>query len=243
MQSISTKYAEYKLIRNDLRESSVEILDRAVDWFIQLHGDLDISQLNYGKIDDYKRWLSKGRSHSSSNTYLAMLKSFFSWLAKRRYIEFNPFDGITLYKTVQKQFEIYSLDEIKRLLSISNSLWRLIISLALCSMRESEILNLCVRDIDFDNRRIKITPKKDTKTTWRWDIKDSDEAYVGFDESISLLLINKVNQLEDMPYVCLKRCYWTRNLWLRDKGKLSQRKRNNPWGNFNRDFRALQKRA
>ena len=243
MQSITAKYAEYKQKRPDLRESSVEILDRAVRWFIELFGDLEVGQVNFGKIDDFKSWLLNDRLPGTANTYLAMLKSFFNWLAKRRFIEYNPFDGITKYKVVQKKFEIFTHDEIARLLNISNELWRLIISIGLCGPRESEILNITVRDIDLENKRIRVTPKKDTLTTWRWDIKDSDEAYIGIDESISRLLMQRIEKLKDMPYVNLKRCYWKRNILLRDKGKLNQRKRNNPWGNFNRDFRALQKRA
>jgi len=241
--NLSAKLAEYKHIRSDLRESSVEILDRAVRFYIELKGDMEINRISFGHIDDYKSWLLSGRSPRTANTYLAMLKSFFGWLAKRRYIEFSPFDGIVFYKVVEKKFDIFTIDEVGRLLSIAGELWKLIICLALCGMRESEILNLVVRDIDFDNKRIKITPKKDTAVTWRWDIKDYHEAYIGFDESISKLLIARVEQLQEMPYVCIKKAYWLRNLKLKSQGRLRQRKRNNPWGNFNRDFRALQRRA
>jgi len=242
-QPISAKLAEYKNIRSDLRESSVEILDRSAKWFIELKGDRAAGHYGFGDIDDYKRWLLNGRSPGTANTYLAMLKSFFSWLAKRRYIKFSPFDGVTLYKTAEKKFEIYSLDEVGRMLTISNELWKLIISLGLCGMRESEILNLCVCDIDFENSRLKITAKKDTESTWRWDIKDYHEAYIGFDDSIGRLLIERIEQLDDMPYVCIKKVYWDRNLELKRRHLLRQRLRNNPWGNFNRDFRALQRRA
>ena len=242
-QPITIKYAEYRQIRSDVRDSSIEILDRAVKWFVKLFGDLDVSVITYSHIDDYKKWLSNGRSRSSANCYLGMLKSFFSWLARRRYIVSSPFEGITLYKVVQKKYAIYTPDEIKRIYSVSDDLWTLIISLALCGMRISEILNLCVKDIDFENNRIKITPKKDTAETWRWDIKDYHEAYVGLDESLTRILIARCEKLEKMPYVNLKPKYWLRNIRKRDEGCLRQRQRNNPWGNFNRDFKFLLRRA
>jgi integrase len=242
-QPVTVKYAEYGKIRSDMRESSVEVLNRAVRWFTELFGDLDVSLVTYSHIDDYKKWLSNGRSRSAANCYLGMLKSFFGWLARRRYIVSNPFEGITLFKVTSKKFEIYTPDEIKRIYAVSDDLWKLIISLALCGMREAEILNLVVKDIDFENNRIKITPKKDTAETWRWDIKNYQEAYIGLDESITKLLIARCEKLEEMPYVNLKEKYWRRNIKKRDAGCLRQRQRNNPWGNFNRDFKSLLRRA
>jgi len=243
MQPVTHKYNEYKNIRSDLRESSVEILDRAVRWFVELFGDIDIRSITFSHIDDYKRWLLNGRSRSAANAYLGMMRSFFSWLNKRRYTTANPFDGVVLYKTTKKKFEIYTKDEIARIFNVANDLWKLIISLALCGMREAEILNLCVKDIDFESNRIKITPKKDTSSTWQWGIKDYAEAYIGLDESVTKLLIARCEELEDMPYVTLKKKYWQRNLRKRDEGTLKQRQRNNPWGNFNRDFKKILYRA
>jgi len=242
-QPVTQRYAEYRQIRSDLRESSAEILDRAVRWFVKLFGDLDASTITYSHIDDFKKWLSNGRSRRSANCYLGMLKSFFGWLARRRYIVSSPFEGITLFKVTQKKFAIYTPDEIKRIYAVADNLWTLIMSLALCGMRVSEILNLVVKDIDFENNRIKITAKKDTPTTWRWDIKDYAEAYIGLDDSVTKLLIARCEELEEMPYVNIKTKFWRRNIKKRNAGCLRQRQRNNPWGNFNRDYKKLLKRA
>jgi len=242
-QPVTLRFLQYKAIRSDLRESSVEILDRAVGWFVAVLGDLDVGEIAYTHIDDFRKWLLNGRSPRSANCYLAMMKSFFNWLARRRYIVCSPFEGIQPYKTNEKRFEIYSHEEIRRIYGVASEPWKSIVSLALCSMRVSEILNLCVSDIDFANNRIKITPKKDTAETWRWDIKNYREAYVGLDESVTKLLILRCEDLKKMPYVNLKPLYWERNLRKRDEGCLRQRQRNNPWGNFNRDWKSLLHRA
>ena len=69
-------------------------------------------------------------------------------------------------------------------------------------------------------------------------------AYIGIDETIVNLLTELMGNLRDgQPYVILKELYWRRNLQRQENGTLTHRLRNCPWGNFNRDFRALLKRA
>ena len=135
-QPVTQRYAEYRQIRSDLRESSVEIMDRAVRWFVELFCDLNVDEITFGHIDDYKKWLSNGRSPGTVNTYVGMLKSFINWLARRRYISSSPFEGIRLMKVVQKKYEIYTPDEIKRIYVVADLIWKTIISLALCGSIE-----------------------------------------------------------------------------------------------------------
>lgn len=241
-QSVSSRLKEYKA-RSALRESSLEILDRGVRWFIGLFGDIDPNEIGYGHIDDYKKWLTKGRKGKTVNTYLSIIKPYFKWMDKRRYIERDPFDGVKLCAVVDRKFEIYTTDEIERILKVADHLWKSIICLALSGMREAEILNLVLSDVDFSKNLILITPKKDTLQTWKWDIKDHNQAYIGLDGSVTKLLVERSERLNGMPYLNLKEKYWQRNLRLRDEGRLSHRLRNCPWGNFSRDFKALLRRA
>jgi integrase len=255
-QSVANRLEQYKE-RCDLRESSIEILDRAGRWFVAMAGDKAVDRISYSDIDDFKRWLIRPRqrtehtpniytpSRATANTYLSILKPFFAWLRKRGYIRQDPFDGIRLYVVPEKKFDVYRVEEIGRVLMVAGPLWRLIVCLALSGMREAEILNLCIREIDFEKNLILVTPKKDTRYTWRWDIKDSNQRYIGLDESVVRLLVERCEnpQHKDMPYVCLKESYWRRNLELRDAGELKHRLRNCPWGNFDRDFKALLRRA
>lgn len=242
-QSITSRIREYKL-RSHLRESSEEILDRAVRWFVELLGDVNPDVVTFGHVEDYKSWLAKGRSESSANTYLRIFKPFFSWMAKRRHIELDPFDGLRLYTVAEKKFEQYNPDEIHRIFKVANLRWQAIVCLALCSMRRAEILNLNIKDIDFEKDLILIKPKKDTEYTWRWDIKDHNEAYIGISDEVSRFLIMLAEQIQDgMPYVILKPKYFKRNMKLKKQKLLTTRLRNCPWGNFNRDFGTLLKRA
>lgn len=238
--SLSVKYLE----RSKLRESSVEIYSRAIRWFVELSDDLDVRVIDYGHAEDFKTWLAKGRSESAANTYLRPIKAFFSWLARRRYVDRDPFDGIKLYIVAEKKFDIYSLDEIARMLKVADLRWQVIISLALNSMRQGEILNLVLSDIDFDKNLILVTPKKDTAYTWRWDIKDYNQAYIGLPACVVPLLIELREQLaERQPYINLTAGRYYRQMVRKQAGTLTHRLRNCPWGNFNRDFKGLLERA
>jgi integrase len=122
--------------------------------------------------------------------------------------------------------------------------------LALCSLRRAEILNLTTRDFDFDNQYVNITPKTTTQQTWQWDIKNHQQAIVPMPETIELptMAVNLHNFIYDLiaelpegqPYVIVKPSYYRR---LMNQSKISFEKRNCPWGNFNRDFTNLLRRA
>lgn len=240
---IELRLREY-INRSHLEESSVEVLVRSIRWFTELHGPIGPDEIGYGHMDDFRSWLRKGRSGSTANTYMAMTKGFFSWMFKRRYIRNDPFEGIKRYSKAGRQFDIYTPDEIRRILMVADPRWRTIVCLALSSMRRGEILNLHVSDIDFEKNEIHIQPKVRTATTWPWHIKNHDEALVGIDESIARLLIDMIERLDGpQPYVILKPEYYKRNIAKQEEGKLTHRGRNLPWGNFNRDFKSLLRRA
>jgi len=243
-QPVKSLYEMY-LSRSDLAESSVEITGRAVRWFTELFGDIDAEQINYGHADDFKAWLAKGRSKSSANTYLRTIKPFFAWLAERRHIEQNPFDKkLRLYVVGEQKRPLYTPDEIERLFAVADLRWKVIVALALNSMRRGEILNLVLSDIDFEKNLILITPKKDTEYTWRWDIKNHNQAYIGLPESVANLLVKlRENLPVKQPYITLKPAAYERNMRLKVAGELDHRLRKCPWGNFNRDFAMLLKRA
>jgi len=231
--------------RSHLEESSEEVLRRAVKWFVELHGDIEPALVRYGHADDYRSWLKKGRAGSSANTYLAMIGGLFKWLLRRGYIGSDPFDGVKRFKVAERKFDIYTPEEIRRIIKVADDRWRAVVCLGLCSMRRAEIQNLLVSDIDFASNEIHIKPKKLSETTWPWQIKNHNEALVGIEDSIAQMLMKLIDSLTGsrQPYVILRPKYWKRNLVRQKEGTLSHRDRNLPWGNFNREFKALLRRA
>jgi len=245
MQQSEIKGRLYEYIeRSDLAESSIAILERAVRWFEQQHENIELNRIRYGHVDDFRSRLKKGRAGTTANTYMSMISGFFGWLNRRGYIEIDPFDGIKRFAESERQFSIYSIEEINRILKVANTLWRTIVCLALSSMRRAEILNLHVADIDFGSNEIHIRPKIKTETTWPWQIKNHNEALVGIDESVTKMLIELSEDLDvRQPYIILPVKYWRRNMERQAAGTLKHDLRNCPWGNFTRDFKSLLRRA
>lgn len=241
---VSVKLIEYLSVRN-LRDSSMKIVRRGFKWFIELFGDMDISDITFGHCEDFRSWLLKGRSESSANTYIRVMRPFFNWCTRRGYLKISPMMGIAEYKVNVRIFDTYKFDEVRKVLEFKcgNPLYRLAFCLGLCSMRESEILNLTISEVDIENSRIKVTPKTEEKAeSWVWKIKDTQERFIGLPDFVLRMIIERIGEI-DYPYLCLSKRHWQRNIERRNSGTITQENRNRPWGSFPRDFKNFLERV
>lgn len=237
----------------DFQESTVAIKNRAVRYFVEAFGDMDIKDVNYSHAEDFRNWLTKKRAKTSANIYVQNFKPFWSWLVKRGYTTANPFSTVKRYKIDDERKKTFSSDEIENLLLVSDLRWKVMILLGLSSMRRGEVQNLVIDDIYFDRNYILIAPKKDTKLTWRWNIKNHNQSIVPLPEIIKFphmevrlheFLKELVEALPPkQPYVCVTPRYYQKLLAMKSNGGISWELRNNPCGNFSRDFTNVQKRA
>ena len=103
------------------------------------------------------------------------------------------------------------------------------------------MLNLTIRDIDFENMIIRVTPKDKTAYTWAWQPKDCEMRIVPLISQLVNVFLRLIEKLPDgQPYVCLLP---QRYQFLRSKNNLKYRWRSNPDNNFERNFRLICKRA
>ncbi len=235
-------------------DSTIESKRIAMGFFINKLDDLDIDKVTYGHAEDYQKILWQGgRVAKTVNLYVIHLSHFFEWTIKHKYVQDNPFFGLkSLPEQINKRPR-FTDEELTRMLEVANIYWTNLICLGSLGLRRGESLNLVVRDIHFDEGYILITPKKDTAETWRWGIKNRTQAYAPLPEFIMLLgkmikfqanlckLIELLPQRQ--PYVSIPPGYFQRLMKSHREGILHHRKRKCPWGNFDRDFKALLKRA
>jgi integrase len=105
-------------------------------------------------------------------------------------------------------------------------------------MRKGELLNTTWGDIDFAAKTIEVCPKKDTKQTWAWTIKDCDRRLLPLtDEIVSMLAEHQSLQPENYPYVFIPPYRYDRIQELRQKGQRDL------IYNFTRQFKKILKRA
>lgn len=264
-QSVSSLFQLY-LSRSDLRESSVAIKSRAVGYFVEAFGDMDVDMIRYAHAEDYRTCLAKGREKESANIYLKNIKPLFNWMVRCGHITQSPFEGLGEYRVGRKKRKLYAAEEIERIMKVMDAAaksssrnkrvsalrWKVIVLLALSSLRRAEVLNLVVSDIDFDKGYILVSPKKATKETWPWEIKNHNEAIVPLPEIIKLpgmelnfhmLVIDLIDSLENQPYMCLTSRQYNKMMGHQAAGTLTWEMCNSPWRSFSQDFRKLLKRA
>ncbi|RKX66525.1 tyrosine recombinase XerD [candidate division TA06 bacterium] len=107
-----------------------------------------------------------GFDRSSANRKLSAIKSFFSFLTETKVIKKNPVILIKAPKTDKKLPDYLTVEEINRLMTLPDTnKWiglrdRAILELLYSTgMRASELINLNMGDIDFENETVKVLGK------------------------------------------------------------------------------------
>jgi len=134
--------------------------------------DLPLLKSFIGELYDKKSSLhgeksSKNEKYStrSVSRKISVLKSFFKYLKRRKYIPGNPTSGL-IFPKLDKKLPVYlSSQEMHKLLEGGKYIEIKIIDLAIIELfystgiRLSELINLKLRDVDFRKRTIKVLGK------------------------------------------------------------------------------------
>ncbi len=251
-QSVASSFELY-LARADLRPSSIRFKRQSLAYFIKWFGDMPAGQVTPAIAEDYKVMLATGgRSKRTANGHLANFMPFWNWLRRHGSIRSSPFEAVKLYRVTEIEHRPFSSEELARLMRISSDLWRLRICLGLLGCRRGEMLNIQVKDIhlpagehDDIQPHILLAPKTSSSKTWAWGLKDHACRYVGLPErmcfdgvvvDLHTIIRQQIASLHGPEsYLCVEEKYVQRCA-----GKEVVY---DPTGNFQRMFRALQKRA
>ncbi|MFT8321679.1 MAG: tyrosine-type recombinase/integrase [Bacillus sp. (in: firmicutes)] len=133
-----------------------------IEW--QLHDKLQFKEARFRKNK------KKGVSISSCNTYLQYAKATFSALLSEGLVDKNIFDVIKNIKQQEKQIDILTEQEIKKILNSLDKSWYadfrafvLIYTLIDTFGRISEVLALKKQDIDFEKECVTFNETKNNK--------------------------------------------------------------------------------
>ena len=200
---------------DQIRESTRNEYASGVKDFIKRIGNLDVRDVTLAHGEKYRQLcLDHGNSPATVTKKLKHLKRLFQLGVNRRQLDENPFKFVDTPKTRKKKIRIYSEAECQNILKVAQRYslewdlqyrpqWDLLVIVALTTgMRRAELLNCTWNDVDFEQQVINITPKEDTRDTWRWDIKDSDERTLPLTNEVTQLLVDHhAKQPEGYPYV------------------------------------------
>lgn len=216
-----------------IRESTCNEYNSAMKDFVKKIGNMDYKKITLEHGEKYRQLcLDSGNSPATVTKKLKHLKRLFQLAVNRKQLEENPFKYVDTPKVRKKKVRIYSDPECQNILKAAcryrtewdlqyRPQWDLLIIVALATgMRRSELLNCTWTDVDFERQVINITPKEDTKDTWRWDIKDSDERTLPLTDKVAQLLADhQAKQPEGYPYVFVPVARYDAIQTLRAKGQ------------------------
>ena len=133
-------------------------------------GNTYVDKITYRMVQGFILDLSKngvnqrtgqGLSQKTQKHYLTFISDVMKYALKCGYITSNPCKDISVVKTESKEKDIYSLDELKLLLSKINDKasieYKVFFNLlAYCGVRRGEALGIEYKDIDFDTGMLSI---------------------------------------------------------------------------------------
>lgn len=135
--------------------------------FVTKLNDIPLESVDKKWVRDFLFELSvDNKAKTTLHRHLSSLKSFFKFLHKKKYISKNPLDGMSSIKLSKPLPKAITMEELKRFLALpdlSSYLGfrdRAIMELFYSSgLRLSELTALNIKDIDFDNRLVKVLGK------------------------------------------------------------------------------------
>lgn len=170
-------YQLYLKIERGLSENSIANYAFDIKKLIKFleKNELVISPINidHGVLQQFIYEVSKNLNARSQARIISGLRSFFDYLVFEDYITINPLDHIESPKLAQKLPDTLSIDEINDLIAaidltkeyngvrIGERDRTILETLYSCGLRVSELTNLKISDLFFDEGFIKVTGKGD----------------------------------------------------------------------------------
>jgi integrase/recombinase XerC len=159
-------YITYEKKYSDYTETNYEEDLFKYNEYLQIN-NLNYLNVDYSKLSDFVIYLKKsGYKSTTINRILSALRSFYNYLEKTKKITSNPFSLISSLKTEKRLPNYFKYDEFLKMLDtldltkpldVRN---RLILEMLLATgCRVSELVNIKINDIDFNNHEIKILGK------------------------------------------------------------------------------------
>ncbi|MDO5656289.1 MAG: tyrosine recombinase [Flavobacteriaceae bacterium] len=159
-------YKSYLKLERNLAENSIQSYLRDIQKMQRTYSDLSPKLINTEHIRDFNHENSKKYAASTQSRILSSIKSFFDFLVEEESIESNPAQTIKSPKLGLNLPDTLSLEEINQIIeSIDLSLPHAERNRAIfetlygCGLRVSELTELKISDLFFDDGFIRVTGK------------------------------------------------------------------------------------
>jgi integrase len=239
--------------RGQVRATTIYEYTIAMKRLIESAGDVDVQKITHQHGERFIQYcLDRGNSKATAKKNLKSLKRLFQMAVERGQLDENPFKYIRSPKVPQKKIRVFSETECNDLAQAASDYrrglsipWLALTATGLCTaMRRGELLNTVWSDVDFENRTIEVSPKRDTEQTWEWHIKDNERRTLPLtDYVVDLLTEIQAKQPEGYPYVFIPEERYLHIQQRKAKGKWTVTDGKCPVNNFTRHFNAILNKA
>lgn len=170
IKELADEWLSLQEVSKELKTSSLLKMKSCKERSYNAIGDILVSKLSYRKIQAFISSLAKegmnqktggGLSEKTQRHYLNFISDVMLYSKKCGYTDNNPCRDITFTKSQQKEKDIYSLDEAKKILALINEKaplnYKVFFNLlAYSGMRRGEALGIEYKDINFDTSVLSI---------------------------------------------------------------------------------------
>lgn len=170
LSTYCSEFYQVKMDREELQKGSLQKIKAALECLILNHADVPLNQVTTASISKAFMKLREGNTLSgkklapaTAQGYLVFWKSLFEYAVNDGYIDVNPAKKIRPIKIPKSQKKALSLEEAHDLYAKLDPTknWEIgtIVSLY-CGLRQSEVLNLQWKDVDFDKQILRVKKSK-----------------------------------------------------------------------------------
>ncbi len=198
--------------KGQVRGSTLRETERVMKDFSRCVGDIDVQDVQYEHGERFIRYCyDLGNSAATVAKKVRHIKRVFQLAEDRGQLDRHPLRRLKQPRVPKRKIRVYSDEECGVLFRAARQYeetrspikWELLIHACLCTgMRRGELLNATWRDIDFAEKTVDVSPKKVSKETWEWHIKDTDRRTLPLTaEVLAMLAEHQASQPEGFPYV------------------------------------------
>ncbi len=237
----------YLARKRGIEQATIDLTRRVFRYLVKAIGDIPLSEFSQRHAESFQTYIiDSGCNGVTANIYVKMARPLFRWAVTQEIIDSDPFARLRMFREPRKLVRVYETGEFASLFeSCPDKLWRArVLAAKTAGLRRGEVLNLTVEDVDFTEGVIYVQPKTETRTTWRWQVKDKDVRVVPLIADLAKLLTDLLLELpEGQPYLMLtaRRYKWL--MQLKRGGRMPPRMQVCPDENFTKPFRRISRRA
>ena len=166
MKKILNKFYD-DLVDKNYSINTIKEYEKDLNQFSLFFKNISVEEITYNDIRKYLKFLyDKNYKTTSINRHISSIKSFFKYLMKMEIIKVNPLVLITNPKLEKKLPNYINYNDLEILFSVPKQNEPLGLRNALilellysCGIRVSELINIKISNIDFNNNRILILGK------------------------------------------------------------------------------------